>query len=351
MPDRVQQAIARPVVNHRGPEFRATMARVQELLKPLIGTHNPVLLHASTGTGMMEASLANVVSPGDRVLVCAHGQFGDRYAAIAAAMGAAVDTLEFAWGTPIAPKTVESLLDNAGYRAVVVVHNESSTAVTTDLAALGALLCDRPTLLIADSVSGLGGLEMRQDAWGVDIVISASQKALMCPPGLGLASLSDKAWDVVDREDSTRRYYWDFRKHRAAAEKSETPFTAPVTLIAGLCESLEMIHEEGVAAVLARHRRLSTMLRDGCTAMGLSTFGDPAALSPTVVALNVPEGIDGSAIVRRMYERYSTVTAGSRNKLAGRVIRIGTMGWISETDIRSDLAQLEEVLNEVKNAR
>jgi aspartate aminotransferase-like enzyme len=354
VPERVRKALAAPVVNHRGPEFRAIMARVQELLHPMLGTSNPVLLYASSGTGMMEASLVNVLSVGDRVLVGAHGQFGERFAAIAAALGAHVDTLDFAWGTRIAPAAVEARLAAADYRAVVVVHNESSTAVTTDLAPLGALLRNRPTLLIADSVSGLGGLEMRQDEWGVDIVVSASQKCLMCPPGLGLASLSDKAWEAVNRGPGLPRFYWDFRKARASVEKSETPFTAPVALIAGLCEALEMIHEEGLPQVLARHRRLSAALREGCAALGLSSFGQPDAFSPTVVALNVPEGLDGTAIVRRMYERRGSVIAGSRNKLQGKVIRIGVMGNCHESDVATDLQHLELTLQELgeeKDAR
>jgi aspartate aminotransferase-like enzyme len=339
------------VVNHRGPEFRDMMARVQELIQPLLGARNPVLIYASSGTGMMEASLVNVLSPGDRVLVCVQGQFGERFAAIAGALGAHVETLKVPWGTVIDPQAVEDRLATVDYRAVVVVHNESSTAVTTDLAALGWRLRGRSTLLIADSVSGLGGLEMRQDDWGVDIVVSASQKCLMCPPGLGLASLSDKAWEAVNRGPGLPRFYWDFRKARTSIEKSETPFTAPVSLIAGLRESLEMIHEEGIPQVLARHRRLSAALREGCAKLGLTAFGQRDAFSPTVVALNVPQGLDGAAIVRGMYERHGSVIAGSRNKLQGKVIRIGVMGNCQESDIATDLLHLELTLQEERHAR
>jgi aspartate aminotransferase-like enzyme len=351
VPERVRRAIANPALNHRGPEFRAIVARVQELMQPLLGARNPVLLYASSGTGMMEASLVNVLAPGDRVLVCVHGQFGERFGAIATALGADVDFIDFPWGSAIPPAAVEARLVAQDYRAVVVVHNESSTAVTTDLAALGALLRDRRTLLIADSVSGLGGLEMRQDEWSVDIVVSASQKCLMCPPGLGLASLSDKAWEAANRGPGLPRFYWDFRKARASIEKSETPFTAPVALIAGLREALEMIHEEGISQVLARHRRLSTALREGCAKLGLSSFGQPEALSPTVVALNAPPDIAGAAIVRGMYERHGSVIAGSRNKLQGRIIRIGVMGYCHDADIATDLEHLQLTLQEERNAR
>jgi aspartate aminotransferase-like enzyme len=237
---------------------------------------------------------------------------------------------------------VQSRLLGAAYCAVIAIHNESSTAVTTDLAALGAVVRDSEALFVVDSVSGLGGIEMRQDQWGVDILVSASQKALMCPPGLGLASLSEKAWAAVNREGVGPRFYWDFRKARTAAEKNETPFTAPVSLIAGLCEALEMIHEEGLSNVLLRHQRLSAKLREGCAALGFSTFGQVDALSPTVVALNVPEAMSGADIVRALYERHRTVIAGSRNKLGGKVIRIGTMGYLSEDDIRMDLEALAD---------
>ena len=212
VPERVRQANAAPVVNHRGPEFRATLARAEELIKPVLGTANPVLFFASSGTGMMEASLVNVITPGDRVLVCIHGQFGERFSAIATALGAKVDELHFEWGKTVDPAVVEQSLKNADYRAVVVVHNESSTGVYSDLAALGKVVANSSAILIADSVSGLGGLEMRQDEWGVDIVVSSSQKALMCPPGIGIASVSPKAWQVVNRDSGMPRYYWDFRK-------------------------------------------------------------------------------------------------------------------------------------------
>jgi aspartate aminotransferase-like enzyme len=345
VPERVRQAIAAPVLNHRGPEFRAILSRAEELIKPILGTSNPVLFFASSGTGVMEASLVNVLAPGERVLVCIHGQFGERFAAIAGALGAQVDPLNFEWGRGIDPAAVEERVHSTDYRAVVVVHNESSTAVVSDLAAIGRIVRDTPALLLADSVSGLGGLEMRQDEWGVDIVVSSSQKALMCPPGIGLASVSPKAWRMVNRDSGMPRFYWDFRKAVASIEKSETPFTTPVSLMAGLLAALEMIHAEGLTAVLARHRRLAGALRAGCEALGLRTFGQPDSLSSTVVALEVPASLNGGDIVRHMYERYKTVIAGSRNKLSGRVIRIGTMGYFHEGDILTDLLYLEETLD------
>ena len=344
VPERVRMAMARPIPSHRGPEFRAQMERTEAMMRPLLGTAGRVMFFAATGTGMMEAALANILRPGEKLLVLIHGQFGERFAAIGASLGAQVDTLETPWGEPIAIDAVAERIARDAYRAVAVIHNESSTGVVADLAALGALLRDTPALLVVDSVSGLGGIEMQMDEWGLDIVVSASQKALMCPPGLGVASLSAKALAVVHRDDAPTPFYFSFRRAYAGAEKSETAFTAPVSLIAGLHEALEMIHEEGLPNVLTRHQTLSTALREGGKALGLGIFGNAPVLSSTVAVFTVPEPIEGGQIVKALYERYRTVIAGARNRLAGRVIRIGTMGSISPATILTDLLQLDAVL-------
>lgn len=344
VPERVRQAIARPMLSHRGTEFRAIMARAEKLMQPILGTANPVLFFASSGTGMMEACLVNVLAPGEAVLIPTHGQFGERFAGIARTLGASVDTVDVPWGCGVDPADIAARLAKRDYRALVIVHNESSTGVVADLAGIGAVLRERPTLLVVDSVSGLGGIEMRQDEWGVDIVASSSQKALMCPPGLGLVSLSAKAREVVNREDRLPRFYFDFRKALGSVEKSETPFTTPVALMAGLCEALEMIHEEGLPNVLKRHTCLSAALRAGCEALGLRSFPHAERVSSTVVCLNVPESLRGSDIVRGMYERHRSVIAGSRNKLDGKVVRIGTMGDLDAGDIFTDLLHLEDTL-------
>jgi aspartate aminotransferase-like enzyme len=290
---------------------------------------------------MMEAALVNVLAPGERVLVVIHGQFGERFASIAEAMGAEVDRLEVEWGYAPDPAAIEARLREREYRALVVVHNESSTGVAAPLAEIGAMLRGRRELLLVDSVSGLGGMDMRMDDWGVDVLASASQKCLMCPPGLGIAAISAKAWDIACRDDRMPRYFWDFRRAMDSADKIETAFTTPVAAVMGLHAALEMIHSEGLANVLERHRRLSGALRDGCAALGMTSFAREG-LSNTVVALDVPGR--GKEIVRAMYERYSSVIAGSRNKFSGRVIRIGTMGALTDEDIQTDLEQLASCL-------
>jgi aspartate aminotransferase-like enzyme len=344
VPDRVLRAVGTPMVDHRGPEFRKLFARITERIQPILGTTNPVLFFASSGTGVMEASLANTIAPGEPVLVCVNDQFSERFALIAKALGAHVDILDVEWGRGVDPADVARRIEAADYRAVLVVHNASSTGAVSDIAGIGKVVRDTSTLLIVDSVSGLGGIEMRQDEWGVDILISASQKALMCPPGMGIASVSPKARKLVSRDSGMPRFYWDFREAIESAEESVTPYTPPLSLMFGLRESLDMIHEEGLPQVLDRHRRLSGMLRTGCNALGLATFPQGDVLSNTVVVVEVPGDLDGGQIVRQMYARHETAIAGSRNKLKGRVIRLGTMGYFSEQDIRTDLEFLSETM-------
>ncbi len=347
VPERVRLAAASPVVNHRGPEFSAIAAEAATLLQRIIGTSNDVLLFGCSGTGMMEASLVNVLAPGDRVLVVANGQFAERFATIARALGHHADTIDVPWGEAVAAETLAARLAAADYRAVVAVHNESSTGTVANLAEIGAVVRDTPALLIVDSVSGLAGIEMQQDRWGVDILIGASQKALMCPPGLGLASVSEKAWKAIEADGGRSRFYWDFRKARDAVAKGQTAFTPPVTLIVALREALRMIFEEGLPEVLDRHRRLADALRQGGAAMGLTLFTRSPLVSDTVTVFDVPAGLDGGTIVRRLYETYGTVIAGARNKLNGKVIRIGTMGHVGEPDIILDLLHLERALEDL----
>jgi aspartate aminotransferase-like enzyme len=344
VPERVRTALASPVLNHRGPEFAEIFAETTSLLRKVAGTSNEILLFACSGTGMMEASLANVLAPGDKALIVVNGQFAERFVTIARALGSQADTIDVPWGHSVDTEVLTARLAGGDYRAVVAVHNESSTGAVADLAAIGAVVRATPALLVVDSVSGLAGIEMKQDVWGVDILLSASQKALMCPPGLGLASVSEKAWKAIDRDDGRARFYWDFRKARDAAVKGQTAFTPAVSIAVGLREALRMIFEEGLPDVLARHRRLGEALRLGGQALGLSVFTKSPLVSDTVTVFDVPAGLEGGAIVRHMYERYGTVIAGARNKLAGKVIRFGTMGHLDDSDIVTDLMHLERTL-------
>jgi aspartate aminotransferase-like enzyme len=350
IPERVRAATALPILSHRGPEFRVILDEVIALMRGIIGTTQDVFLFGASGTGGMEAALINVLSAGDAVLVVENGQFGERFSSIAEGLPVQLDRLQLPWGeVPDAAEIAERLKAKA-YRAVVVVHNESATGVVADLAAIGAVLRDTETLLVVDSVSGVGGVEMRMDEWGADVVVTASQKCLMNPPGLAMAAVSAKAMRVAQAAHGIPRYFFDFRRSKASLDKGETPFTPPVSLILGLREALAMINEEGLPTVLARHARLAAALRAGLEALGFEMFPADHAFSNTVTVGLVPEGLDGAAIVRHMHARYRTVIAGQRTKLRNKVIRIGTMGSVGPGDILEDLHYLECTLRDLGRA-
>lgn len=349
VPERVRAACALPVISHRGAEFRAILAEVTRALRGILGTRHDVFVLGTSGTGGMEAALINVLSAGDAMLVVENGQFGERFSSIAAQLPVTLDRLQIAWGQPPDIDAIAARIKGKGYRAVVVIHNESATGVIADLAAIGAVLRETDTLLVVDSVSGVGGVEMRMDEWGVDVLVTASQKSLMCPPGLAVVAVSEKAMRVVEAAQGIPRFFFDLRRAKASLDKSETPFTPPVSLIFGLREALAMIGEEGLPAVLRRHARLAAALRAGFVALGLPMF--PAGhFSSTVTVGVVPDGLDGSTIVRHMYANYQTVIASQRTKLDNRVIRIGTMGFVGAEDILADLHYLECTLRDLGRA-
>ena len=347
VPERVRQAIARPVLNHRGPEFRAIWTRTIAKLQPVMGTTQPVHILACSGTGVMDAALLNIVAPGERLLIVNNGQWGERFATIAKALGVAADTIDVPWGETVDPGQIEAKLKAHDYLALIVVHNESSTGVIGDLKTAGQLVRNRRALLVTDSVSGIAGMDFQMDAWGVDIVVSGSQKALMCPPGLGFLAASEKARAIIKRDSGMPRFYFDLRKAQESFEKGESTFTPAVSLVQGLDASLDMIGEEGLANVLARHARLSRGFKAGAAALGLRNFAAAEQQSNTVACCHVPENVDGSALIRRLYEKHRTVIAGARNRLQGKIIRVGTMGAITEADILTDLMHLEDVLAEM----
>jgi aspartate aminotransferase-like enzyme len=347
VPERVRTATALPILSHRGPEFRVILDEVVALMRGMIGTTQDVFLFGTSGTGGMEAALINVLSAGDAVLVVENGQFGERFSSIAEGLPVQLDRLQLPWGEMPDAAVIAERLKAKAYRAVVVVHNESATGVVADLAAIGAVLRDTETLLVVDSVSGVGGVEMRMDEWGADIVVTASQKCLMNPPGLALVAVSAKAMRVAQAAHGIPRYFFDLRRSKASLDKGETPFTPPVSLVLGLREALAMINEEGLPMVLARHARLAAALRAGLEALGFAMFPVGRPFSSTVTVGVVPEGLDGAAIVRHMHARYRTVIAGQRTKLRNKVIRIGTMGSVGPGDILEDLHYLECTLRDL----
>jgi aspartate aminotransferase-like enzyme len=347
IPERVRAATALPMLSHRGPEFRGILDEVTTLMRAVLGTRQEVFLLGGSGTAGMEAALVNVLSTGDAVLVIENGQFGERFSSIAEGLPVQLDRVQIPWGQVPDAAVIAERVKAKAYRAVVVVHNESATGVVADIAAIGAVLRDSDTLLVVDSVSGVGGIEMRMDEWGADVVVTASQKCLMNPPGLVIAAVSAKGMRVVQAAHGIPRYYLDFRRAKTSLDKGETPFTPPASLILGLREALAMIEEEGLPAVLARHARLAAALRAGFEALGFAMFPSGRPFSNTVTVGIVPEGLDGGAIVRQMHANYRTVIAGQRTKLRNKVIRIGTMGSVGPGDILGDLHYLESTLRDL----
>ena len=341
VPERVLKAAARPMLAHRGPEFLARFQAIQSRLQPILGRAGvPPFLFASTGIGAMESAVVNLAGPGRRVLITTNGQWGPVFRRLAEAIGAEVDEVVTERGAPIDLDGVRRALKDKAYDAVFTVHSESSTGALTDLKALGAIVGETDAVLACDSVSGLGGAEMRADEWGVDVVVSASQKALMCPPGLGIASISEKAWALIDRDDRGPRSYFDYRRFRPMAEKGEPTYTAPVAMLNALDEALTMIDEEGAAAALARHGRLNRALSAGLRTLGFSVFptGTP---SPTLVVAKTPEGVSAPALIDRLSDGYNAVIAGTRfEDLKDRLVRIGTMGYVTDGDILTDIHQI-----------
>ncbi|WP_420402786.1 pyridoxal-phosphate-dependent aminotransferase family protein [Nisaea sp.] len=351
VPGRVLEAAARPIVAHRGPEFLARFSSILDRLQPVLGRSGiPPFIFASTGIGAMEAAVVNVAGPGKRVLITSNGQWGPVFRRLAGGIGAEVDEVVSPLGAPVDLDGVRKALSEKQYAAVLTVHSESSTGALTDLEALGAIVAETDAVLCCDSVSGLGGAEMRADDWGVDVVVSASQKCLMCPPGLGLASVSAKAWALIERDDRGPRGYFDFRKFRPNSEKGEPTYTAPVAMLNALDAALTMIGEAGLEETLARHRKLNRMLTAGLQALGFSLF-PTGAPSPTLVVMRTPDGISAPKLIAHLQDRYNCVIAGTRfEELKDSLVRIGTMGWVDETDIQTDLEQIADALTDLGGA-
>lgn len=336
IPLRVQQAMSRGADYHRGPEFGLAFKECLTLLKQLLGTKEDVMVLPGTGRGGVEAALVNVLSPGDRVLAVSNGVFGEMMARIAEIYGADVIRIEGEWGRAVPPEEIEAHLRRyPDVRAVLVTHCESSTGVLHDIRAIGELVRNTEAILVVDAVSSLGGAPLHMDAWGLDVVIGASQKALMNPPGLTVLGLSAKGWQRV-AESKLPRHFWDFRQIRdfIRRDRPETPHTTPTTLVYGLLEALRMINEEGLEAVWERHRRMARLVCQGVEGLGLSLLVPRSEeRSPTVTAVRCPEGIDGKTVVKRLREMYNVRIGAGLRRLESSTFRVGHMGAVQEKDM------------------
>jgi aspartate aminotransferase-like enzyme len=337
-------ASARPMVNHRGPEFRRLVLDVTARLKWFFRTENDVLTLTASGTGGLEAAVVNTLSPGDRVLAVSVGVFGDRFAAIARAYGADVVKLDFPWGKAADPDQIAArLAADPNIRTVLVTHNETSTGVTNDLTAISKIVKERDRLLLVDAVSSLGALPLPVDQLGCDVVVTGSQKSWMIPPGLAMISISRAGWEACARA-TMPRFYFDLASAKRSLEKGETPFTPAVSLFFALEESLRMMEEEGREAIAERHRRVGAQARDGVRDLGLALLADERVASNTVTAVKAPDGIETRELLRILREEHGVVLAGGQGRLADKIFRIGHLGWVTEADIDAALSALRVVL-------
>ncbi len=339
IPDRVQAAMAAPIVYHRGPDFPPLLQGVVADLKTVFPTPHDLLVLACSGTGAMEAAVANTLARGDRALVVQAGQFGARWAALCRAYGIDVTLLDLPWGAAVDPDAVaETLGKDPSIRAIFATQSETSTGVLHDIPALGAIVRQTDALLIVDGVSSVGAHPLPTAEWGVDLAVTASQKGLMLPPGLGIVTVGPRAWTATKRSDLPRAY-WDLGAYRDALLEGRAPATLPVTLLSGLRAALDMLAEEGMEAVWARHARHAQAVRAAADALGLSCFARKPSNALTAIAL--PDEIDGVALIDCLRTCYGVVIGGGLAHLRGRIVRISNLGHVDDLDILTAVSALE----------
>ncbi|GAB3451060.1 pyridoxal-phosphate-dependent aminotransferase family protein [Actinophytocola sediminis] len=346
VPDRVLRAISAPTIDHRGAEFAASTRDVLAALAPVFGTTGPVVGYPSSGTGAWEAALVNTLSPGDRVLAYETGHFATLWRELALGLGLQVDFLPGDWRHGADPVAIgERLARDTAHdiRAVCVVHNETSTGVTSQIADIRRAIDDvgHPALLLVDTVSSLGSIDYRHDEWGVDVTISCSQKGLMLPPGLGFNAVSQKALRATEHA-TLPRSYWDWRPILAANERGFFPYTPPTNLLYGLREALAMLNEEGLDQVYARHQRHARATRAAVLGWGLEVLClDEHAHSASLTAVLVPAGTDADAIRALILDRFNLSLGTGLGRLAGRVFRIGHLGHLNDVSLAGTLAGVQ----------
>jgi aspartate aminotransferase-like enzyme len=345
LPTEVRAVGSRQMINHRGPEFAALLSRVERRMKPFFGTEQQILFLTCSGSGGLEAAVVNTLSPGDPVLAVSIGAFGDRLAKIAQLYGADVTKLDVEWGEAADPSAVAAALRaNPGYKAVLVTHNETSTGVMNPLEAIAAAVhaAAPDALIVVDGVSGLGGVPFEMDGWGLDVVVTASQKTWMSAPAIAVIALSDRAWEA-NRTARMPRAYFDLATARDFAAKGETPWTPAIAVMFQLDVALDMMEREGRDNVYARHSAVAAATRAGLTALGFRLFADPAHPSTTVTNAWLPDGLDWKAFNNALLER-DLVIAGGQGKLAGKTLRVGHLGDVDLDDILDVMRTLEAVL-------
>jgi len=343
LPPSVKEAGGRQMINHRGPEFKALLERLQAGMKPYFGTTGEIAILSCAGTGGLEAAVVNTLSPGDRVLGVSIGAFGDRFAKIAEAYGANVDRVAAEWGWAAAPEEVKERLGMGDYKAVLLTHNETSTGVMNPIAELAAAIRDvAPEILIlVDTVSSLGAVPFDMDGWGIDVVATASQKAWMAAPGLAMVAASERAREAMQAARMPR-FYFDLPKHFEAMAAGETPWTPAIAVAFQVDEGIRLMDEEGQAGVFARHVACAAATQAGLETLGFQLFAEPTHRSKTVTAAWIPEGLDWKAFNGEI-KRRDLVLAGGQGKLTGKVFRVGHLGAVTLPEILEAIETIEAV--------
>jgi serine---pyruvate transaminase len=347
VPPQVLAALAEPVLHHRAPDFRAVYERVLRRLQEVHRTESDVLLFTSSGTGAFESAIANLTSPGDRVLAVAAGSFGERWASMARRFGCEVEELRYAWGETPSPEDLRAKLDAIDPVSLVfLVHSETSTGVVSDVRRLAEVVREAGALAVVDAVSSLGAVPLEMDEWGLDVVVSGAQKALMTPPGLATAAVSDGVWQRVAAA-SNPRFYFDWERTRGAQERLDSSFTPAVSLVVALDVALGLLLEQGLEAAFERHVRLGRACRAGIKAMGLELFSPDEDRSAVVTAARMPDGFESSQLTLALRERHGVTIAGGQGELKQAIFRIGHIGWYDEFDVATALNAVELVLGEL----
>jgi aspartate aminotransferase-like enzyme len=344
LPPGVVLKMAEPIMHHREPEFEKIFAEIREGLKYLFQTKQEVLIFTSSGTGAMEGSVSNLLSKGDRAIVVRGGKFGERWGEICKAYGLEFVPIDVEWGKAVDPGRIEEILkSDPSIRAVYTQASETSTGVRHPIKEIADLIKRYDeTVLVVDAITGIGVFDLPMDAWGIDVVISGSQKALMLPPGLAFAALGEKAWRFVERS-TLPKYYFDFKKELKNAKKNQSSYTPAISLFVGLRESLRMIQEEGRESVFRRHERLAEATRRAVRAMGLELYA-PEAASNALTAVKFPEGIDGERLKTLFFEKFGITVAEGQDRAKGKIIRIAHLGYYQDLDILMVISALEMLL-------
>lgn len=344
IPPEICAALGRPIIHHRTPQFQENLKEAVEGLKHVFQTKNDIYLLACSGTGAMEAAVCNLLSPGDKAITVEGGKFGERWTEICRSYGVMAKVVQVAWGKAVQPSGIKKILDaDKNIKAVFITLAETSTGITTDVEAAAKVVRNTDAVLVVDAVSGLGVTDLKTDPWGVDVVVSASHKGLMLPPGLAFISVSNKALPLIEKSKSPR-YYFDLRKAKKAMADIDTPFTPAIGIVIALNESLRRIKQEGLENLFAYYAKLAKGTREAARALGLSLFPDESCISNVLTAINLPAGIEGGKVLKIMRDTYGISVAPGQDSLKGKIIRIAHMGCVDEYDILTGIACLEKVL-------